>query len=377
MFKKISIAVTLLALLCALSAVLCGCSEQKDEYEGKNVVTFDMNGGTMNYGTSSTKGTVNHVYYPGTLILDPTTIPNYSISRNGYNFLGWFTSAECKPEEKWDFEGTYFDIPKLTLYAGWEKEIKYTYSVYFSVEGVDHFLGKYEVAVGDKFDDWRKFGNSREDHTAMGYYKDAACTEAWDFSFTHPGGDQDENDVRVYVKHIEGEWKLVTNFDELKSAIKTGNVYLMNDIDCGGGELTAPTSFAKIFEGNGFKVSNFTVKGGGTAKTPSVAIFKTLAKGAEVRNVVFEGVAYDFTGVKASDPALGITVTPQVAALAISIQSGAKVKDVSVSGTITTNYNEGDLTANANRPFFFEGTADPAITAGITGFTADVKVVVQ
>ena len=373
MFKKISIVFVLLALLCVLSAVLCGCSTKVDELEGKYIVTYEVNGGILNFSTSSTKTNVNHAYDPNTLVVDPVTMPNYSISRNGYKFTGWYTSAECKPEDKWDFN-TFLRTETLTLYAGWEKEIKYTYSIYFSVEEVDHFLGSYEVAAGDKFDDWREFGNTRDGYTAMGYYKDAACTEAWDYSFAHPGGESD-TDIVVYVKHIEGVWKLVSNFDELKSALKTGNVYLLNDIDCGGGELSAPTSFGAIFEGNGFTVSNFTVKGSGTAKTPSVAIFKTLSKTAEIRNVSFVDVAYDFTGVRESVGS--ITVTPQVAALAISMESGAKITDVSVSGTITTNYKEGSLDAFANKPFYFEGDADPAITAGISGFTADVTIVVQ
>ena len=383
MFKKISIVFVLLALLCVLSAVLCGCSTKVDELEGKYVVTYEVNGGILNYSTSSTKTNVNHAYVPNTKLMDPVTMPNYSISRNGYKFTGWYTSIECKPEDKWDFD-TFFTEDlltdgKLTLYAGWEKEIKYTYSVYFSVEGVDHPLGTYEVAVGDKFDDWRKFGNSRAGYTAMGYYKDGACTEAWDFDFTHPGGDKEVNDIVVYVKHIEGEWKLVSTFDELKSALKTGNVYLLNDINCGGEELSAPTSFGKIFEGNGFTVSNFTVKGGGTFKTPTVAIFKKLTKSAEIRNVSFEGVAYDFTGIESSfvsSNGTPITVVPQVAALAISMESGAKLTDVSVSGVITTNYVEGSLDDLANKPFYFVGDADPAITAGISGFTANVTVTV-
>ena len=373
MFKKISIVFVLLALLCVLSAVLCGCSSKVDDLEGKYVVTYEVNGGILNFSTSSTKTNVNHAYDPNTYLVDPVTMPNYSISRNGYKFTGWYTSIECKPEDKWDF-GTLLTVEKLTLYAGWEKEIKYTYSVYFSVEGVDHPLGTYEVSAGDKFDDWRKFGNSRSGYTAMGYYKDADCTEAWDFDFTHPGGDKEVNDIVVYVKHIEGEWKLVSTFDELKSALKTGNVYLLNDIDCGGEELSAPTSFGMIFEGNGFTVSNFTIKGGGTPKTPTVAIFKNLTKSAEIRNVNFEGVAYDFTGVRESTAS--ITVTPQVAALTVSMESGAKITDVSVSGVITTNYVEGSLDDLANKPFYFVGDADPAITAGISGFTADVTVVV-
>ena len=97
------------------------------------------------------------------------------------------------------------------------------------------------------------------------------------------------------------------------------------------------------------------------------------------RNVSFEGVAYDFTGIEPSFVSANgtpITVVPQVAALAISMESGAKITDVSVSGVITTNYVEGSLDDLANKPFYFVGDADPAITAGISGFTANVTVTV-
>ena len=375
MFKKISIAITLLALVTVLAAVLCGCSDNVNEaLEGKNVVIYEVNGGMLNFGTSSTKTNIKHYYYPDNYIKDPLTMPNYSIIRSGYTFTGWYTGVECKPEQKWDF-GTIFSAESLTLYAGWEKEIKYTYSVYYSVNGNDQLLGSYTVEEAEKFNDRRDFANKRSGYTHIGgYYKDAACTEAWDFDFTHPGGENDL-DVPVYVKHIEGEWKLVYTYSELASAIKSGNVYLMNDIDCEGGELSAPTTFSKIFEGNGYKVSNFTVKGGGTPATPSVAIFKTLSSSAEVRNVSFENVDYQLTGVKPSAGA--ITVTPNVAALAISLQSGAKIKNVNVSGALTTNYTEAELTEAMNKPFYFVGTADPAITAGISGFNATVTVTVQ
>jgi len=370
MLKKLSIVITVLAIACILTVALSGCSVKVDEFEGKNIVTFEMNGGIMSYSTSSTNTNVNFAYYPNTYILDPVEMPNYSISRNGYIFTGWYTSAECKPEEKWDFN-TLFTMEKLQLFAGWEKALVHSYSVYYKSGTTEVLLGSYNVAPGDKFDDWREFGNERDGYTALGYYKDADCTEEWDYSYAHPGGDAD-CDIRVYVKHIEGEWKFAYDFETLKSALKTGNVYLMNNIDCGGEVLTAPSNFEKIFEGNGYTVSNFTVKRGGSNKTPQIAIFQTLSKGADIRNVTFSNVSYDFTGVRSSTAT--ITVTPNVAALAVSMQMGAKVNGVTVSGKLTTNYTEGELDAIANKPFWFEGDADPAITAGIVNFTANVTV---
>ena len=264
--KRFLILVAVFAFACTLTVMLSGCSDGTDGLEGKNIVIFDVNGGIMNYGTSSTNKTVNHAYFPNTYIVDPTTMPNYSISRNGYVFTGWYTSSECKPEEKWDFT-TLFTVEELKLYAGWEKQIVYTFGVYYPMDGQDVFLGSYTVSAGDVFDDYRDYANDRTNHTGIGFYKDSALTEEWDFSYAHPGGDADL-EIPVYVKHIEGDWILVDSYDKLKSAIKNGNVYLTADIDCQGGELAVPTTYNAIFEGNGFKVSNLLVKQFGTAKEP-------------------------------------------------------------------------------------------------------------
>ena len=90
--KKLLTLISIIALALTLTLLLSGCSGRTDELEGKNIVTFMVNGGVLNYGTSSTKTSVNFAYYPGTYILDPSAdIPNYSISRSGYDFTGWYT----------------------------------------------------------------------------------------------------------------------------------------------------------------------------------------------------------------------------------------------------------------------------------------------
>ena len=182
--------------------------------------------------------------------------------RQDYNFTGWYTTPECNPSDKWDFN-TPFNTETLTLYAGWEKAIKFTYTVYYvDAEGADVSLGQYEVKTGDGFDDWRGFADTRSGYTPMGYYSDKTFTTAWDKNFTHPGGDADV-DIAVYVDYIEGEWALVNDFASLRDAIKAGeNVYLQSDIDCGAEVLADPllvSVYNGIFEGNDHTVSNFTV----------------------------------------------------------------------------------------------------------------------
>lgn len=371
MKRKILILTTLVALVAALTVLLSGCAGSKDPLEGKYIVTFEINGGMLSYGTSTADDKINYAYYPGTYVKDPTTFSNYEIYRNGYVFTGWYTSKECNPNEKWDFENKTLDVEKLTLYAGWELAINFTYSVNY-VNGNDTVkLGSYKVSAGERFDDWRDYASNRENYTPNGYFSDPECTVAWDFSTVHPGGTSDL-DVPVYVNYIEGSWTLVEDYYELIDALKNGEaVYLMNDIDCDGEELYIPSTYTNIFEGNGFKVSNFTVPTKGTSYTPTLAIFKELGNGAQIKNVSFENAKYTLT-VNTAIPAEALTV--KAAALAVSITSGVTVTDVSISGTLHTSYT-GELSC-LEKVFYYTKAEDEALLGGVSGFTADFAVII-
>ena len=369
--KRLLILISILTLALTLTFALSGCSGSTDDLEGKNIVTFKVNGGILNYGTSSTKTSVNFAYYPGTYILDPSKdIPNYSISRSGYDFTGWYTDEACTPSSKWDFS-TPFEESTLTLYAGWEKSIIYTYSVYYVDEtsGEPVKLGDYNALAGDTFSDWKDVAEERAGYTCIGYYSDKELTTPWDESFAHPGGEVDL-DIPVYAEYIEGEWELAGNYEQLKRAVTIGNVYLTADIDCEGKEFSVGTAFSGIFNGNGYTVSNFKVSKGGTKPTPTSAIFRRLTATAEITNVTFANVTYDFTEISASTAT--ITVSPKVAALAVDMQAGAKVTNVTIIGTLTTNYT-GELSC-INSAYFHEGTADATVMAGVENFNAQITV---
>lgn len=361
--KKLNlILITLITV--ALAALLSGCTVGDNSLEGRNIVTFRMNGGILNYGTSSTGDSINYAYHPGTLIKDPAQLPGYSLTRSGFVFTGWYTDEACTKE--WDFDGTYFTDPTLTLYAGWVPAITFSFSVNYAHDGETVELGRNEVSAGEAFEDWKKHANKRDGYTPVGYFKDPECTEPWDFSFTHPGGDADL-DIPVYVSYIEGDWKLVYDYAGLKSAVKSGNVYLMNDVDCGGENLYFSGTFNKIFEGNGHKIENFTVQKSGTSFAPSCAIFQTLGASAEVRNVSFEKATYRFFDIISAED-----VRAQVAALAVGMTKGAKVASVSVSGTLETDYDDGF--ARLNDVFYYGEGDDTSALDGVSGFTANIVV---
>ncbi|MBQ9070214.1 MAG: InlB B-repeat-containing protein [Clostridia bacterium] len=348
--KLILFAFVIVALM-----LITACGNEGQSLEGKNIVTFELSGGTLELKTSSVGTKINFAYEPGTYILDPAEIPGYKMYRPGYVFTGWYTTSECNPSEKWDFS-TPFESESLTLYAGWKEAISYTYQLYYVVDGSPISLGAYEVSEGDVFEDWRKYAGLRPNHTAIGYYSDKDFTTPWDSSFKHPGGDSD-TEIPVYVNYIDGEWKLVDDYSELRSALMANeNVYLTADIDCLG-ETFCYVTYSGVFEGNGFTVSNLTVEKSGALR-PACSIFKELGEGAEIRNVSFTGVVYNYTSLSASASAF------KVSALAINAR-GAKITNVSVVGTITTDYT-GEL------PKLNSAVYEDDATAQIENFTANV-----
>ena len=221
-------------------------------------------------------------------------------------------------------------------------------------------LGSYNVKAGEKLDDWRGYGNSRKDYTCTGYYSDSACTQPWDFNTVHPGGETD-NDIAVYVKHIPGEWNIVQTYDQLVDAIKNGNVYLTADIDCGGKTLFFSGTFSDIFEGNGHTVSNFTVPKHGSEVRPSASLFQNLGANAEIKNVSFTGVTYQFFDIHS------LANTVKVAALAGAADNSVKITNVTISGSFQTNYT-------SELPRLQEAIYDAESTATVTDFTATITV---
>ena len=369
--KKLLIFISIMALALTLTLALSGCSAKTDDFEGKNIVTFNVNGGILNYGTSSTKTSVKFAYYPGTYILDPTTdIPNYTLSRNGYDFTGWYTDENCTESSKWNFE-TLFDAPELTLYAGWKKSIRHTYSVYYVGSGDNAVkLGDYAALAGDTFSDWKDIAGLRDGYTCVGYYSDKELTTPWDPSFAHPGGATD-CDIAVYADYIEGEWIIVSTFDQLKNAMSQGNVYLTADIDCEGKELNA-VAFSGIFNGNGYKISNFKVNRTGTKVSPTSSIFKRLTSTAVVKDVTFENVVFDFTGIEESI-VTNSKFSPKVAALTVDMQAGATVENVTITGTFLVDY-AGEFPC-VNSVYFYEGEPDADVMAGVDeSFSANITV---
>ena len=80
-------------------------------------VTFDANGGKTDYDKVPVYETEKII---GTKANKLTAIPNPT--RTGYNFTGWYTTPDGKPEDgKFDVNNTAI-TEDITLYAGWEPD---------------------------------------------------------------------------------------------------------------------------------------------------------------------------------------------------------------------------------------------------------------
>lgn len=248
MLKRLTVyGLLLLFVLC-----LAGCSNKNTEPEGIKVV-YELNGGVFQNCTLPIKQYYEFDSDSKRLIKSPEILSKTSILKSGYTLEGWYKDPNFT--YKWDFEKDELPLEGLTLYAKWNKDVKYSYNVcYYDSNNKLIILGTYEVKEGEVFDDWRGFASDRKNYTPLKYLDEFG--EDWDETFKHPGG-EDDCSINVFVEYIEGDYELVSTAKELKNA-RTKNIYLLNDIDLDGEEFSF-TSYNKILKGNGHKIKNFKV----------------------------------------------------------------------------------------------------------------------
>gem|GEM_PF-2461315 len=139
------------------------------------VVTFDSQG-----GSSVTSQDVNS----GMTVTKPS-----DPMKTGNTFSGWYKDAACTVP--WDFaEDTVTD--NLTLYAKWRPII---YVVTFDSQGGTS-VNSQDVNSG--MTSTKPSDPTKTDNTFSGWYKDAACTVAWDFA-----QDKVTGNLTLYAKWTE------------------------------------------------------------------------------------------------------------------------------------------------------------------------------
>lgn len=257
--------------------LLCSCGNESDKYAGRIKVTFELEG-------ASYKNSKNpFVQYYGkygeeSLVYEPSTLPgnaNNQITYPGYELLGWYTvkneneDGSKTYENPWDFTTNTIKDNDITLYASWKKIEKCFYNVcYLDEDGNKQILGTYSTSEGGKFLDSLGYAKKRTGYTAIQDIVDSKLSviyydedgNPWDSNYTHPGKDGgNDGYIDVYVKYLKGAFSFVTSFNELKTN-KSRNIYLLNDIDCGGASFSFNNLDKKTIYGNGHTISNFKVQ---------------------------------------------------------------------------------------------------------------------
>ena len=257
--KFILVLCLLAALIMALAAA--GCAENT-ENDSRIKVVYELEGGKylnselpiVVYYNFGDKGETHR-------IRELTEVTAESLTRAGYTFGGWYRQKsgdgdEAVYSEMWNFETDLIGKEGVTLYAKWQPNIEYKYSMYYR-DGDELVFYKSEILYkGEQFDNDKA---KRTGYTVLACYDENF--DPWDYSF-----ENDVGDVKVIVDYIEGEYKLVGSYAELKSSV-TKNIYLTADIDCGGEDFNFGDYSGKTLKGNGYTISNFALGGDQTLKT--------------------------------------------------------------------------------------------------------------
>ena len=331
--KRIKIfGIIFLSLLVAAS--VAGCAGSSAEYKINVRVVYELEGGTYKNSTRAVEcyyGFAHGGEYGIKSVEDVTTV---KIERSGYHIEGWYTSksvtdGKVSYDGKWDFstdkikvdaqgkisyDGKTGDENLVRLYARWAANIKYEYNVGY-IDADKNFVkvGTVSTEAGNSFGrakyDIAKLENGREGYTSLGrYFKYDAEAEnkigeelTDDFTFEESAEDVS---LDVVIDYVEGNFRVVREAKDITSnasADKDKNkvLFLMNDVDFGGNAVDF-TAYNGV-RGNGFKLSNFTVKvttlvnenapDGSDVTHVEASVFGDI-DGGEVTGVTFDNVKF-------------------------------------------------------------------------------------
>lgn len=331
-----------------------GKVDKTKRYETSAV--FMLEGGICQNSTTSVTYKYMVAEDESVFIADPNKLVAGDVTRTGYILDGWYKTKTVDSEgnvtysNKFDFAVDKMDIEGITLYAKWNKEIKFTYDLVarlYNEDGspvldengvqAEKLIGQYIVNKGDTFNDVLKYCNKYSGFTFMGTYRDADGN-IWNDEFVHPGGD-DSTAIKVYPDYIEGSYTLVSNKEEFLKAM-SGNkgIYLLNDINLGGSEISFKTFNNKIFNGNGHKVSNFKLSSAleltigfeeDIANAQFYSIFKSV-KNSTIKDVEFTNITLDVK-VSAYSRLKYIYIAPLAVRVESSEISNVKVTNCNIS----------------------------------------------
>lgn len=149
------------------------------------------------------------------------SVPSPAPSETGYTFGGWYDNEECTGEA-FDFSSEITE--DLTLFAKWTIN---SYDVTFNLQGHGDAIDAQTIDHNGLVN--QPDAPSAEYYTFGGWYKEAGCSNAWDFS-----EDKVTDDLILYAKWTRADLTLNDNADNSDALMEyddeTTNVHLTRTI---------------------------------------------------------------------------------------------------------------------------------------------------
>lgn len=286
-------------------------------------------------------------------------------TKEGYEFAGWFTDMWFNSRITNITEGS---TGSLTLYARWKR----VYQVEYVLNGgTNHPLNPETFTEGDSISLYHPYKGG---YAFGGWFADSALTQKVTVL------DSNIPNTVLYAKFTNGEGaddlSPILTANELKNISLDGKYYLAYDINLQG-ENWAPigiqnNQFSGIFDGNGYKIHNFTI----TSTIFRVGFFG-ITKGT-VKNLGLEdytinttipysyspyyvgGIAGENFGTITNCYSSGEIVITSLSNLSLNLSFGGLVG--CNHSTISYCHSTGDVTAQTEIPDLYGG--------GLVGFNS-------
>lgn len=341
---KIILLLCMTAIFAVALALLVGCDVGGVEYEYDYLVTFDYNVDGLGIATSCETQYLG--VDDGKLLIAPGSHKDFKTYEiTGFYNKGWYTAktdADGNPmkdasgkvilDKQWDFDNDVVH-GKMTLYADFHHNPTLT----IKVDGGDDIVVsrlpdvKFPRPVAVNVPE-------KKGWTFIDYYADPEFTTKFQFPYTF----KEDVNTECYALMLEGEWKIVTNAGDFRSALRDKkNMYLdgpngVIDFKEANGNYTVfregqvNVNYTGKIYGNGCTLNNITVDQITYKNSQNTySLFGNLGKDVEITDVTFKNLTFTMKGLEyVSTTDTEALQKIQVALFANDIAEGAKLSNI-------------------------------------------------
>ncbi len=336
--KRLALIGALTVLACGLALAGCGLQrltiQDLIEMGYVHCVTFDLQG-----GKSGEREELTQYVRDNSLVLEPGSSDKADKAplRTDFTFNAFYRGTENADGtidygEEWDFAHDRV-TSDITLYARWNSN--YSFIVHYG----ENYEKTATVAVEQS-----STGDAVPlkiiqitGATVIDVFTSKADAEAETNPIAFPFETKEyfspeKTQAELWANTLDGSWKLIYDVEDLQQTFLSEftNLYFMTNatLDFQGKSFSLPGNYAGKIEGNGVTLKNFKMEQAvnGSAKLQYYGLFRSLRASASIRNITFADIAYSAT---LDNPLCSY----QAGILAGSVQSGATVENVTITGT--------------------------------------------